>query len=582
LPGVAAIAAYKEHFVATLSRRGYADLYGPTKGDLVRLGDTELFAEIEHDYTAYGHELTVGQGKTLRDGEGINGARTSQHRILDTVIHNATIIDAVAGIIKADIGIRDGRIVGIGKAGNPDIMPGVHPDMVVGSTTSPISGSRFIVTAGAIESHAHLGSPDQSDHALAGGTTTMIGNGPGPVFEIGTGNDSIFGRFLQAIEFSPLNYALFGRGSSCAEAVEASVAAGAMSVKVHEDLGASPAMIDQSLIAADRNDFSVHLHTDSINEFGFCEDTIAAVAGRTIHMYHVEGAGGGHAPDLLKVVSYPNVIPSSTNPTNPFTGYALEEGVPMTMICHQLDYNAPEDVACGEARIRAQSMAAEDFLHDMGAISIFGTDTQGMGRLAENVANCWQLASVMKERVGRLPEEATARADNERIKRYIAKLTINPAIAVGIDHEVGSIEVGKMADLVLWPRKSFGIKPFMVIKNGFVVWSVSGDGNGSLGLAEPMIQKRMWGALGAAPQHLGVNFVSRLALDADVGRKFGLGRAMVGIKNTRTLGKVDMVRNAAMPHVEVDPQTFEVRADGKLLMCRPARRVPLARRYMLR
>jgi urease subunit alpha len=410
----------------------------------------------------------------------------------------------------------------------------------------------------------------------------MIGNGPGPLFDVGSGSTTTFGRFLQAAEFSPLNYALFGRGSSSPEAVEESVAAGGMSVKIHEDFGAAPAVIDGSLVAAERHDFAVHLHTDSINEFGFCEDTMAAVEGRTIHMYHVEGAGGGHAPDLLKVVSYDNVIPSSTNPTNPFTRYGLEEGVPMTMICHQLNYNIPEDVAFGEARVRAQSAAAEDLLHDMGAISIFGTDTQGMGRLAENVANCWQLASVMKERVGRLPDETTARADNERIKRYVAKLTLNPAIAVGIDAHVGSIAVGKLADIVLWPRASFGIKPYMVIKSGFIVWAAMGDGNGSLGLAEPMIQKRMWGALGAAPQQLGVNFVSKLAVEADVGRKLGLGKAMVPIRTVRGLRKSDMVRNAATPHVEVDPQTFEVRADGRLLMCEPAATVPLARRYMLR
>src|ERR1700733_1265663 len=550
--------------MARLSRQAYADLYGPTKGDLIRLGDTELFAEIEHDYTVYGHEPLIGAGKNLRDGEGINGYLKSSDGILDIVIKNATIVDAVTGVIKADIGIRDGRIVGIGKAGNPDVMPNVHPDMIVGQTTSPVSGAAFIVTAGAIESHAHLGSPEQSDHALAGGSTTT------------------FGRFLQACEFSPLNYALFGRGASNPEAVEESVAAGGMAVKIHEDFGAAPAVIDQSLVAADRNDFAVHLHTDSINEFGYCEDTMAAVAGRTIHMYHVEGAGGGHAPDLLKVVSYDNVIPSSTNPTNPFTPYGLEEGLPMAMICHQLNYNTPEDLAFGEARVRAQSMAAEDILHDMGAISIFGTDTQGMGRLAENVARCWQLASVMKERVGRLPEETSARADNERIKRYVAKLTINPAIAVGIDAHVGSVEVGKMADLVLWPRASFGIEPYMVIKNGFVVWAAMGDGNGSLGLAEPMIQKRMWGALGAAPQQLGVNFVCKLAEEADVGRKLGLGKRMVPIKNVRKLRKADMVRNSATPHVEVDPQTFEVRADGNLLMCPPAVRVPLSRRYMLR
>lgn len=568
--------------MSSISRRAYADLYGPTKGDRIRLGDTELFAEIEQDFTTYGHELLIGAGKNLRDGEGINGHLKSSDNILDIVIKNATIIDAVLGIIKADIGIRDGRIVGIGKAGNPDIMPGVHPDMVVGQTTSPVSGANFICTAGAVESHAHLGSPEQSDHAMAGGTTTMIGNGPGPLFDVGSGSTTTFGRFLQACEFSPLNYALFGRGASNAEAVEESVAAGGMSVKIHEDFGAAPSVIDQSLVAADRNDFSVHLHTDSINEFGFCEDTMAACEGRTIHMYHVEGAGGGHAPDLLKVVSYDNVIPSSTNPTNPFTAYALEEGVPMAMIAHQLNYNTPEDVAFGESRVRAQSMAAEDFLHDMGAISIFGTDTQGMGRLAENVANCWQLASVMKERLGRLPEETTAMADNERIKRYIAKLTINPAIAVGIDAHVGSIEVGKLADIVLWPRHSFGIKPYMVIKSGFIAWAAMGDGNGSLGLAEPMIQKRMWGALGDAPKNLGYNFMSKLAIDADVRRKLKLGKQSLQIKNVRKLRKTDMVRNAAMPHVEVDPQTFEVRADGVLLMCPPARKVPLARRHMLR
>ncbi|MDU6239780.1 MAG: urease subunit alpha, partial [Bradyrhizobium sp.] len=423
---------------------------------------------------------------------------------------------------------------------------------------------------------------EQSDHALSGGTTTMIGNGSGPVFDVGSGSGPNFGHFLKSIEFSPLNYALFGRGGSNPEAVEEAVAAGGMSVKIHEDFGAAPDVIDKTLIAADRHDFAVHLHTDSINEYGFCEDTMAAVDGRTIHMYHVEGAGGGHAPDLLKVVSWPNVIPSSTNPTNPYTSYGMEEGVPMTMICHQLNYNAPEDVMFGEARVRAQSMAAEDFLHDMGAISIFGTNTQGMGRLAENVAKCWQLASAMKDRTGRLPEETTARADNERIKRYIAKLTINPAIAVGIDHVVGSIEVGKMADLVLWPRASFGLKPYMVIKNGFPVWAAMGDGNGSLGLSEPMIQKRMWGALGAAPQRLGVNFMSKLAVDADIRGRLGLGRATVQIKNVRRLRKTDMIRNAAMPHVEVDPQTFEVRADGKLLMCPPATTVPLARRFMLR
>lgn len=568
--------------MASLSLAAYAELYGPTKGQVIRLGDTSLFIEIEHDYQSYGHELLIGAGKSFRDGEGLKPDCKASDGALDTVIKNATIIDAVAGIVKGDIGIKDGRIVGIGKAGNPDIMPGVHPDLIVGHTTTPIAGGPYIVTAGAVESHAHIQSPTQSEHALAGGTTTLIGGSPGPVFEVGSGAPWVFGRYLQAVEHSPLNFALFGRGASVPESVEESVAAGGMSVKIHEDFGAAPEVLNGSLIAADRNDFSVHLHTDSINEFGYCEDTMARIGDRTIHIYHVEGAGGGHAPDQLKVVSYNNVIPSSTNPTNPYTAYGLEEGVHMTMIAHQLNYNTPEDVAFGEARVRAQSMVAEDFLHDMGAISIFGTDTQGMGRLAENVAKCWQLASIMKDRVGRLPEEATEMADNERVKRYIAKLTINPAIAVGIDAHVGSIEAGKLADLVLWPRASFGIKPYMVLKSGYVVWAAMGDGNGSLGLAEPMVQRPMWGALGTARKHLGFTFGSKLAMDARLDRKWGLTKQMLQIKNVRHLRKTDMIRNTSMPHVEVDPQTFEVRADGQLLMAPPPRRVPLARRYMLR
>lgn len=568
--------------MATISREGYVRLFGPTKGDLIRLGDTSLLAEVEHDHTVYGHELLIGAGKTFRDGEGYCASAKYSDRALDFVIQNATIIDAEAGIVKGDLGIRDGRIVGIGKAGNPHTMPNVHPDLVIGHTTTPISGEAFIVTAGAVECHAHIQSPEQSDHALAGGTTTLIGGSQGPVFEIGGGSTTNLGRFLQAIEQSPLNFALFGRGGSDAGAVEESVAAGGMGIKIHEDFGASPDVIDGSLKAADRNDFPVHIHTDSINEFGFCEDTIAAIGGRSIHMYHVEGAGGGHAPDLLIVNSYANVIPSSTNPTNPFTAYALEEGVPMAMIGHRLNYNAPEDVAFAEARIRPQTMAAEDFLHDMGAISIFGTDSQGMGRLAENVTKCWQLASIMKDRVGRLADERTAKADNERIKRYIAKYTINPAIAAGIDGYVGSIAPGKMADLVLWPRASFGVKPWMVFKSGFVVWAAMGDANGSLPLSEPVVHRPMWGALGRAPGELGVNFFSRLAFEAGVKQRLRLDKAAVQIKNTRSLTKSDMVRNSALPHIEVDPQTFEVRADGRLLTCAPAKVVPLFRRYMLR
>jgi urease subunit alpha len=565
--------------MSTLTREAYARLYGPTTGDVIRLADTSLLIEIEHDYAIYGHELVLGAGKNLRDGEGIAAYLKPSDGILDIVIYGATIVDAVTGIIKADIGIRDGRIAGIGKAGNPDTMPGITPGMLVGSTTQQMSGNNFIVTAGAIESHAHIGSPEQSEHALAGGTTTLVGSGP---LDVGSGTTRSFGLLLQGMESSPVNYALFGRGSTNPEAVEESVAAGAAAIKIHEDWGAAPAVIDGSLIAADRNDFAVHLHTDTINEFLFAEDTIAACEGRTIHMYHVEGAGGGHASDLLKVCSYDNVIPSSTNPTNPYTQYAMEEGLPMAMIAHNLNYNTPEDLLFGEARVRAGTVAAEDFLHDMGAISIFGTDTQGMGRLAENVAKCWQLASVMKDRIGRLPEETTARADNERVKRYIAKLTINPAIAVGIDDHVGSIEVGKIADLVLWPRASFGVKPWTVIKHGAITWQAMGDGNGSLGLAEPQVQKTMWGGLGRATQAVSFNFMSKLAIDAGVADRLGLAKQTLPIKSVRNLRKKHMVRNDLLPHIDVDPQTYEVRADGKLLMCEPVTRVPLMRRYMLR
>ncbi|MCU1403707.1 MAG: ureC [Glaciihabitans sp.] len=568
--------------MTTMDRAAYARLYGPTTGDVVRLADSDLFVEVEHDYTRYGYELLAGAGKSVRDGEGYRPASTSQGGALDYVISNATIVDAVLGIIKADIGIRDGVIVGIGKAGNPDLMPGVHPDLIVGHMTTPIQGEGCIVTAGAIETHAHLISPEQSEHALSSGTTTLIGGSPGPAFEVGSGSTVNLGRFLQAAEYSPLNFIAFGRGASVASSVEESVAAGAGAVKIHEDFGASPAVIDQTLRAADRNDFAVHLHTDSINEFGFAESTMAAINDRTIHMYHVEGAGGGHAPDLLRVVGYDNVIPASTNPTNPFTSNALEEGIPMTMIAHQLNPKAPEDVAFAESRVRPQTMIAEDYLHDSGAISIFGSDTQGMGRLAENVANCWQLAAAMKDRVGRLPEETTARADNERVKRYVAKYTINAAISVGVDAHIGSIEVGKVADIVLWPRASFGVKPSMVIKSGYVAWAAMGDAAGSLPISEPILQRASWGSLGSAPAELGINFMSALALDARTPQRLGLRKRTVQISSTRNLRKSDMIRNTALPFIEVDPRTFDVRADGVLLHGPAANNVPFSRKFLLR
>jgi urease subunit alpha len=568
--------------VATLSRRDYAATYGPTTGDMIRLGDTNILAEIEHDHTIYGEELTTGAGKMMRDGEGFQTTGTYASGALDSVIQNTTIIDPILGIIKADIGIRDGLIVGIGKAGNPDIMAGVDPHLRTGPNTTVYHGEPYIITAGGVEAHAHFLSPQQSEHALAGGTTTIIGMSPGPHFDVSCSGPNVLGQLIQGADHSCLNFGFLGRGCSDPGAVEESVAGGALGVKIHEDFGASGAVIDGSLIAADRHDFCVNLHTDTINEFGFCEDTLRVIGDRTIHMYHTEGAGGGHAPDLLRVNGQANVLPSSTNPTNPFTAYALNEGLPMTMLAHVMNWRLAEDLAFAESRIRPQSMAAEDFLHDMGAISIFATDSQGMGRLAENVAKCWQLASVMKDRVGRLPDEKTARADNERIKRYIAKYTINPAIAAGIDEHVGSIAPGKMADLVFWKRAFFGIKPWLVMKRGFIAWAVMGDANASQIDSEPMIQRPMWGSTGVSPQHLGVTFVSRLAMEADVQRKLGVAKRLVPIRSVRSLKKRDMVRNDALPAIEVDSATFEVRADGRLLVCEPAAMVPLNRKYMLR
>lgn len=565
-----------------LARTRYAAFYGPTTGDMFRLGDTSLLAEIEFDHASPGDELTTGAGKTMRDGEGFCTTGTNANGALDLVVQNAVILDPVLGIIKGDIGVRRGMIVAVGKAGNPDIMDGVGRDMVTGPNTTVIHGDNMIVTPGIVEAHAHFLSPQQSWHALAGGCTTMIGMSPGPHFDVSCSGPHTLGRLIQAADEYPINFGFLGRGCSNPEAVTESVRGGALGVKIHEDFGASPAVIDGSLRAADAADFSVQIHTDTINEFGFYEDTMAAVAGRTIHMYHTEGAGGGHAPDILAVNGWPNVVPSSTNPTNPFTPSALEEGVPMTMLAHMMSYELPEDVAFAECRIRPQSMAAEDMLHDMGAISIFATDTQGMGRLAENGTKAFQLASVMKDRVGRLPEEKTARADNERILRYMAKLTINSAIGAGIDQYVGSLEPGKYADLVIWRRDHFMAKPELVVKAGEIVWSKMGDGNGSFIGAEPLIQRPMWGALGTAKHKVGFTFASQLAVDAGVAERLGVAKEILPIRSVRALTKADMIRNDATPNIEVDPQTFDVRADGALLDCPPVTKVPLARSHFLR
>ncbi|MEM8728997.1 MAG: urease subunit alpha [Pseudomonadota bacterium] len=565
-----------------VSRSRYAAFYGPTTGDMFRLGDTSLLAEIEFDHAHPGDELTTGAGKTMRDGEGFCTTGTDANGALDLVVQNAVILDPVLGVVKGDIGVRRGKIVAVGKAGNPDIMDGVSRDMVTGPNTTVVHGDNMVVTPGLVEAHAHFLSPQQSWHALAGGCTTMIGMSPGPHFDVSCSGPHTLGRLIQAADEYPINFGFLGRGCSSPDAVTESVMGGALGVKIHEDFGASPAVIDGSLRAADAADFSVHIHTDTINEFGFCEDTMAAVAGRTIHMYHTEGAGGGHAPDILAVNGWHNVIPSSTNPTNPFTPAALEEGVPMTMLAHMMSYELPEDVAFAECRIRPQSMAAEDMLHDLGAISIFATDTQGMGRLAENGTKAFQLASVMKDRVGRLPEEKTEKADNERILRYMAKLTINPAIGAGIDGYVGSIEPGKYADLVIWRRDHVMAKPELVIKAGEIVWSKMGDGNGSFIGAEPLIQRPMWGALGTAKHKVGFTFASQLAVDAGVAERFGVAKEILPIRSVRALTKADMIRNNATPDIQVSPETFEVRADGVLLDCPPVTKVPLARSHFLR
>ena len=569
--------------MANISRAAYVAMYGPTTGDLVRLGDTSLLAEVEYDHAVYGEECMTGAGKVMRDGMGFHSATTMATGGLDMVIHNATIIDPVLGIVKGDIGIRDGKIVGVGKAGNPAIQAGVHPNLRCGPSTTIVHGDGLIVTPGGIETHAHFLSPQQCEHALACGLTTMIGGTMGPHFDVSCAGPNNLAHMLRGAEQYPLNFGFLGRGSAHhPEAIEESVAGGAIGVKVHEDFGAMPATIDCALTVADKYDFQVQLHTDTINEAGYCEDTLAAIAGRTIHMYHVEGAGGGHAPDIIRVCGIPNCLPSSTNPTNPYTRNALDEALAMTMDVHMLDWRLPEDVAFAESRIRPQTMAAEDILHDLGAISVFAADTQGMGRVNETITNCWRLASKMKDQRGRVPHEKTARADNERIKRYVAKYTLNAARIMGIDHYIGSIEPGKMADLVLWIPAFFGAKPLLVIKSGFVAWSAMGDPSGSTLPTEPVIQRPMWGAVGSAPSALSAIFVSSLAIQADVARKLQLRKPMLPIRSTRALTKRDMLHNDACPEITVNAQTHEVYADGELLMCEPATEVPLAQRYFLR
>jgi urease subunit alpha len=569
-----------------IPRRTYADLYGPTTGDRVRLADTELIIEVEKDFTVYGDEITFGGGKVIRDGMGQSSRATREgpHGALDLVITNALIIDHW-GIVKGDIGVKDGRIVKVGKAGNPDIMEGVDPDLIVGSSTEVIAGENMIVTAGGVDSHIHFISPQQIYEALSNGITTMIGGGTGPA----TGTNATtctpgawnLARMLQAAEHWPVNFGFLGKGNTATEApLIEQVRAGACGLKLHEDWGTTPAAIDTCLNVADKYDVQVAIHTDTINEAGFVEDTIAAIAGRTIHTYHTEGAGGGHAPDIIRIASFPNILPSSTNPTMPFTANTLAEHLDMLMVCHHLNPQVPEDVAFAESRIRPETIAAEDILHDLGVFSMLSSDSQAMGRVGEVVTRTWQTAHKMKVQRGPLAQDSE-RNDNFRVKRYVAKYTINPAITHGMAHTIGSIEAGKLADLVLWRPAFFGVKPDMIVKGGFIAWSVMGDANASIPTPQPVLYRPMFGSFGGATAATSLLFTSQAALEAGIPAQLGLKKMPVAVEHCRTIGKADMKLNDATPVIEVDPETYEVRADGVLLTCEPADVLPLAQRYFL-
>ncbi len=570
--------------MAKMSRREYAQLYGPTTGDGVRLGDTSLIAVIEHDYAVPGDECLHGGGKTLRDGMGLTPGYDSAAGALDMLISNVVIIDPVLGVVKADIGIKDGRIVGVGKGGNPATMDGVHPELICGAATTVRDGEGLIATPGGIDVHVHFDSAQLVEHAISSGLTTMIGGSLGPItVGIDCGGAWNVGKMLQSAEQWPMNFGFLGRGnSSKPRSLLDQISGGCLGLKIHEDWGAMPAVIDTCLSVADDLDFQVQLHTDTLNESGFLEDTLAAIKGRTIHMYHTEGAGGGHAPDIIAVAGRMNCLPSSTNPTNPYTVNTFDEHLDMIMVCHHLNPAVPEDVAFAESRIRAQTIAAEDVLHDMGAISMLGSDSQGMGRINEVICRTWQLASKMKDQFGRLPEEKTKIGDNERIKRYIAKYTINAARTFGIDAHIGSLEKGKLADIVLWRPAFFGIKPELTVKGGFIVWAAMGDSAASLMTCEPILMRPQWGAFGQAKQPLSACFVNPAAVEADIAGQLGLRKQMLASRGTRKLNKSHMLHNTACPNITVNPQTFDVKVDGKVITCEPAKVVPLAQRYMLR
>jgi urease subunit alpha len=566
--------------VTTIDRESYAQMFGPTKGDRVRLADTELWIEVEEDLTRYGEEVKFGGGKVIRDGMG--QSQLADKDTMDVVITNALIVD-YQGILKADVGIKHGRIAAIGKAGNPDVQDGVN--IIIGPGTEIIAGEGLILTAGGIDAHIHFICPQQVEEAMMSGITTMIGGGTGPA----TGTNATtctpgiwnLGKMLQATDNTPMNFGFLGKGNaSLPTSLEEQLKAGACGLKLHEDWGTTPASINNCLSVAERYDVQVAIHTDTLNESGFVDDTIAAFKDRVIHTYHTEGAGGGHAPDIIKACAYANVLPSSTNPTRPYTVNTVDEHLDMLMVCHHLDASIPEDVAFADSRIRKETIAAEDILHDLGAFSMIASDSQAMGRVGEVIIRTWQTAHKMKVQRGSLPEDSKG-ADNFRVRRYIAKYTINPAITHGISHEVGSVEVGKLADLVLWKPAFFGIKPALIIKGGMIAAAPMGDPNASIPTPQPVHYRPMFGAYGSAPSRLSVTFTSQAALDTELGTKLGLNRNLIACSNTRTIRKHDMYLNDWLPKIEVDSQTYEVRANGELLTCEPAKVLPLAQLYTL-
>ncbi|WP_165023652.1 urease subunit alpha [Dysgonomonas sp. ZJ279] len=568
-----------------IDRTKYVGMYGPTKGDKVRLGDTEIIVEIEKDYTVYGEENKFGGGKTIRDGMAQSSVATRDQGVLDMVITNVVIIDH-SGIVKADLGIKDGKIVGIGKAGNPDTMDGVAPNMIIGASTEVHGGQGLIATAGAIDTHIHYICPQQVEHALYSGTTTMIGGGTGPAD--GTNATTVtpgpwhIERMLQALEGLPMNFGLFGKGNSSTEApLIEQIEAGALGLKLHEDWGTSPATIDTALTVADKYDVQIAIHTDTLNEAGFLEDTINAINGRVIHTFHTEGAGGGHAPDIIKIAMYPNVLPASTNPTRPYTVNTIDEHLDMLMVCHHLKRTIPEDVSFADSRIRPETIAAEDILHDMGVFSIMSSDSQAMGRISEVTIRTWQTADKMKRQRGALAEDKGKNNDNFRAKRYVAKYTINPAIAQGISQYVGSIEPGKFADIVLWKPAFFGVKPEIIIKGGMMIAARMGDPSASIPTPQPVMYRNMFGAFGKALSKTCITFVSKVSYDNGTVQGYGLEKLLLPVSGCRNVSKKDLIHNDKTPEITVNPENYEVKVDGVKITCEPVDTVPLGQRYFL-